>query len=47
MQVTKNGIEFKILNLTAEADGQIYRMKEYMDSKLTDEIFRPLMAAAG
>jgi ketosteroid isomerase-like protein len=75
-QVTKAGIEFKILHLTEEAgrvaaevegtstivtgvpynnqyhflfffrNGQIYRIKEYLDSKLTDEIFRPLMAAA-
>jgi uncharacterized protein len=75
-QVTKNGIEFKVLNLTAEADrvscefegvstlangkpynnqyhflaffrnGKIALIKEYMDTKLVDDSFRPLMGAA-
>ena len=75
-QVTKNGIEFKILNMTAEADrvscefegvsalangtpynnqyhflvflrdGKISLIKEYMDTKLVDDRFRPLMGAA-
>jgi uncharacterized protein len=74
--VTQKGIEFKILNLTAEADrvscefegcstlangtpynnqyhflvflrdGRICLIKEYMDTKLVEERFRPLMGAA-
>lgn len=74
---TKNGIEFRILNLTAEADrvaaevegystlangvpynnwyhtlffirdGKICKMKEYFDTKLTDAVLAPLVAAAG
>lgn len=72
----KNGIEFRILTLTAEADrvaaevegfatlgngvpynncyhflffirdGKISMMKEYFDTKLTDAVFGPIMAAA-
>ena len=75
-QVTKNGIEFKILNMTAEADrvscefegvstlangksynnqyhflvflrdGKISLVKEYMDTKLVDDCWGPLMGAA-
>lgn len=74
---TKNGIEFRILHLTAEEDrvaaeiegystlvtgapynnqyhmlffirdGKIYKMKEYLDTKLADAAFGPMLAAAG
>jgi ketosteroid isomerase-like protein len=76
-QVTQNGIEFKILNLTAEDDrvateaegystlvngtpynnqyhflffiraGKIYKLKEYMDTKLVQDSLGPILAAAG
>jgi uncharacterized protein len=75
-QATKNGIDVRILNLTAEDDrvsaewegratlangtpynnqyhflcfvrnGKIYRINEYMDTKLVQECFGPMMAAA-
>jgi uncharacterized protein len=74
-QGTKNGIEVKILNLTAEDErvsaewegravladgraynnqyhflfslrnGKIYQLKEYMDTKLVQELFSPPAAA--
>ena len=76
MQATKNGIEFKILNLTAEEDrvaveaegystlvtgtpynnqyhflffirnGKVYRLKEYMDTKMVQDCLGPLVAGA-
>jgi uncharacterized protein len=75
-QATKNGIEVRILNLTAEEDrvsaewegratlangkpynnqyhflcfvrnGRIYRINEYLDTKLVQEVFGPMMAQA-
>jgi len=75
-KLTKNGIEFKVLNMTAEADrvscefegvstlangksynnqyhflvflrdGKISLVKEYMDTKLVDDCWGPLMGAA-
>jgi uncharacterized protein len=75
-QVTRSGIDFRVLTLTGEEDrvaaeveglstlvngapynnqyfflfsirnGRIYRMKEYMDTKLVDDVLGPLTAQA-
>jgi len=75
-KVTRSGIEFRILNMTAEddrvavevdgiatlvngapynnqyhflffvRDGKVYRIKEYLDTKLVDTVLVPLMVAS-